>query len=84
MAFTGMGQRRAVGGGRVRMLAGSGTWDQVAGIIIKRKEIGNLSAAKRRLASFGDRVIFISSSLEKRWDEKIEHPDDFITSFKVI
>ena len=33
-----------------------------------------LSVAKKRLASFGDRVTFISSPLEERWDEKIEHP----------
>lgn len=43
-----------------------------------------LSVAKKRLASFGGRVTFISSPLEERWDEKIEHPVDAVFSMSAI
>ena len=43
-----------------------------------------LSVAKKRLAAFGDRVTFISSPLEERWDEKIEHPVDGVFSMSAI
>ncbi|NNF99379.1 MAG: methyltransferase [Desulfobacteraceae bacterium] len=43
-----------------------------------------LSVAKKRLASFGEQVTFISSPLEERWEQKIEQPVDAVFSMSAI